>query len=80
MQGDPSNPNKTATAQAYLRAIWKMINGAIATMPIPPSQYSAYANAIIGKPLALVNVGWSMDLAESPKKAQHTIGQHPVPG
>jgi hypothetical protein len=80
MQGDPTDDDKTRRAQEYLRALWDMINGAIENMPFPPSQYSAYANAIVGKPLALVNVGWSLELAEAPKKAQHTLGQIPEPG
>jgi hypothetical protein len=67
-------------AQAYFNAIWAMINGAIENMPFPPSQYSAYANAIVGKPLALVNVGWSLELAEPVMKAQHTLGKIPAPG
>ncbi|KAK0117084.1 hypothetical protein ONS96_012922 [Cadophora gregata f. sp. sojae] len=75
MQGDD-----IAKAQEYLRAIWGMINGAIGNMPFPPSQYSAYANAIVGKPLALVNAGWSLELAEPVKTAQHTLGQIPDTG
>ncbi|CZR52728.1 uncharacterized protein PAC_02605 [Phialocephala subalpina] len=80
MQGDPLDTTKTETAQEYLRAMWGMINGAIGNMPFPPSQYSAYANAIVGKPLALVNVGWSLELAESPFKHQHTLGSQPPAG
>ncbi|KAH8654011.1 hypothetical protein BGZ60DRAFT_496363 [Tricladium varicosporioides] len=80
MQGDPTDTTKTETAQEYLRAMWGMINGAIGNMPFPPSQYSAYANAIVGKPLAIVNVGWSLELAEPPLKHQHTLGAQPPAG
>ncbi len=79
-QMQPSATVPAPNAQEYLRAMWGMINGAISNMPFPPSQYSAYANAIVGKPLALVNVGWSLELAEAPKTAQHTLGQIPAPG
>ena len=61
----------------YLGALWNTINQAIVTMPFPPSQYSGYANAIVGKPLALVNAGWSLELAQAPSLAQHTGGPRP---
>jgi hypothetical protein len=69
MVSDPNKPNDPKT-KAYLSGMWDMINRAIVNMPFPPSQYSAYANAIVGKPLALVNVGWSLELAEPVAKAQ----------
>jgi hypothetical protein len=55
---------------SYLQAFFNMINGAIQNMPFAPSSYSGYANAIIGKPLALVNAGWSIELAAPPIKPQ----------
>lgn len=73
-QMQDASPN----AKNYLSALWAMIGDAIQNMPFPPSQYSAYANAIVGKPLALVNVGWSLELAQAPLKAQQTLG--PLPG
>src|SRR5947207_3224784 len=39
------------TSGSYLRGFFDMINGSIANMPYPPSEYSAFANAIVGKPL-----------------------------
>ncbi|CZR68331.1 uncharacterized protein PAC_18230 [Phialocephala subalpina] len=75
----PDDPEQTKKAQQYLRALWHTIDGAIENMPFPPSQYSAYANAIVGKPLALVNVGWSLELAEAPMKSQQTTGALPNP-
>jgi hypothetical protein len=66
-----------ATAAVYLGALWDLIAKAIETMPFPPSQYSAYANAVVGKPLALVNVGWSLELAQPPLWAQHTLPAPP---
>jgi hypothetical protein len=57
----------------YLQAFFDMVNGSILDTPFPPSSYSAYANSIVGKPLALVNVGWSIELAEEPMKQQYTL-------
>jgi hypothetical protein len=48
-----------------------MINGAIANLPFPPSTYAGFANAVVGKPLASVNVGISLELAAP---AQNPLG------
>lgn len=61
------------TAAQYLLSLWNTIEAAIQTMPFAPSAYSGTANAIVGKPLALVNVGWSLELAQPPLWAQHTL-------
>jgi hypothetical protein len=58
------------TDGTYLQAFFDMINGAIQNMPFAPSTYAGYANAIVGKPLALVNVGWSVELAQPPLAPQ----------
>lgn len=50
----------------YLRSFFEMVSRAIETMPYAPADYAAYATSIIGKPLALVNVGFSLELATSP--------------
>lgn len=59
----------------FLQAFINMINGSIQNMPFPPSSYSAFANAIVGKPLALVNVGWSLELAEPAYRPQNSLGK-----
>ena len=69
--------NKKDTTGSFLKSFFHMINGAIKTMPYPPSDYSSYANAIVGKPLALVNVGWSLELATPALTAQNTLGNRP---
>ena len=46
-----------------------MISRAIETMPHAPADYAAYATSIIGKPLALVNVGFSLELASPPLRS-----------
>jgi hypothetical protein len=62
----------------FLMSFFHMINGAIKTMPYAPSEYSGYANALVGKPLALVNVGFSLELALPALTAQNTLGELPV--
>lgn len=64
---------KDNAGATYLKALWEIVRSAIPSMPFPPSEYSGYANAIVGKPLALVNVGWSLELAQAPLWPQHTL-------
>ena len=63
-----------------MKALWDIVRSAIPTMPFPPSEYAGYANAIVGKPLALVNAGWSIELAEAPYWKQHTLPPPEIPG
>jgi hypothetical protein len=58
---------------AYLSSFWNMITQAVAKMPYAPADYAAYASAIVGKPLALVNVGLSLELATAPLSSQSTL-------
>jgi hypothetical protein len=54
-----------ATLPDYLPAFMAMINAATAsTGTAPPSAYAGFKSALIGKPLALVNMGWSLELAD----------------
>ena len=71
------DPKNTANVD-NLQAFFDMINGAIQDMPYPPSEYSGFANAIVGKPLALANVGWSIELSQPAIKAQNTYGNQPT--
>lgn len=59
--------------------MWEIVQEAIPNMPFPPSEYAACANAIVGKPLALVNAGWSLELAQPPRWAQNTLPEPPAP-
>lgn len=61
--------------QTYLLALWSLIEQAIESMPFAPSAYASNVNAVVGKPLALVNVGLSLELAQSPLWSQHTLPQ-----
>jgi hypothetical protein len=60
-------------APDYLRAFWDMITQATENMPYAPPEYSAYASSIVGKPLALTNAGFSLELATSPLLSQVTL-------
>ena len=71
--------DKGDTTGSFLKSFFHMTNGAIKTMPYPPSDYSSYANALVGKPLALVNVGWSLEIATPALRAQNTLGNRPPP-
>lgn len=66
------------TQAAFLQGFFDMINSAIKTMPYPPSDYSAFANSLVGKPLALVNVGWSLELSSPALETQNTLGNLPT--
>ena len=48
----------------YLQAFFDMINQSVAeNQSYPPSSYATFPSAMVGKPLALVNTGWSLELA-----------------
>ncbi|KAI5811787.1 hypothetical protein DFH27DRAFT_474694 [Peziza echinospora] len=55
-----------------------MINGALRKAPPAPETYAQFLNSIVGKPLALVNVGWSLELAE-PEYASEATVENQVP-
>ena len=54
----------------YLQSFFDMINAAYDNLPPAPNSYSQYLSSIIGKPLALVNFGVSLELATDPFKNQ----------
>ncbi|KAK4166869.1 hypothetical protein QBC43DRAFT_256573 [Cladorrhinum sp. PSN259] len=57
----------------YLKAFLDMINGALEQSGPAPGQYAEALNCIVGKPLALVNMGWSLELATAPNQNQSTL-------
>ena len=61
------------TGPAYLQSFYDMITSAIVNMPFAPPEYAAFASAIVGKPLALTNVGLSLELATQPLESQVTL-------
>lgn len=48
----------------YLRQFAEMVELALENLPAVPNTYANYLNAAIGKPLALVNMAWSLELAD----------------
>jgi hypothetical protein len=62
-----------SNGDVYLRSFWDMITQAVENMPYAPADYGAYASSIVGKPLALVNVGFSLELATPPLLSQTTL-------
>jgi hypothetical protein len=60
--------------QDYLLGFMKMINAAVEKAPSVPGAYSQCVNSLIGRPLALVNAGFSLELADDARKNQSTVG------
>ncbi|KAH7320601.1 hypothetical protein B0I35DRAFT_352023 [Stachybotrys elegans] len=56
---------KIASNSGYLKAFIAMVNSAtVSTGTSAPSAYSEFKSALIGKPLALVNMGFSLELSQ----------------
>ncbi|KYK58972.1 hypothetical protein DCS_00099 [Drechmeria coniospora] len=56
----------------YLKGFWYMVTTAQEKLPAAPSAYAQFLNSIVGKPLALVNTGWSLELDAPPFVNQST--------
>ncbi|KAF4456304.1 hypothetical protein F53441_1549 [Fusarium austroafricanum] len=56
----------------YLLGFWGMITTAQQKLPPAPDAYAQFLNSIVGKPLALVNTGWSVELSGPPFDIQST--------
>ncbi|EGX49227.1 hypothetical protein AOL_s00078g611 [Orbilia oligospora ATCC 24927] len=54
----------------YLTEFVGMINSATVQLQAPPSAYSEFTSSLIGRPLALVNMGWSLELAANELSSQ----------
>ena len=50
----------------YLQEFFDIMVGALDATMFTPNQYAGYLPAIIGKPFALVNAGWSLQLSHPP--------------
>ena len=65
---------------SYLQGFVDMINQCFdvakdgKTLPHAPATYASYASAIVGKPLALVSAGWSLELATEENRNWSTWG------
>lgn len=58
--------------RTYLQAFIDMINKALANAPAAPNAYAEFLNSVVGKPLALVNMGWSLELEVDAYENQST--------
>lgn len=50
-------------SSTYLSLFWDMLVAATGHMQPAPDAYASFSNALIGRPLALVHLGWSLELA-----------------
>jgi hypothetical protein len=57
----------------YLARFIEMINLAMKKMLPAPGAYAEFMSALIGHPLALVNMGWSLELATEALQSQSSI-------
>jgi hypothetical protein len=66
---------------SYLNGFIHMINQAMdpaqegSTLPHAPKTYATYTSAIVGRPLALVNAGWSLELADEENRNWSAVGE-----
>lgn len=56
--------------KVYLPLFVQMINDASAAVKAPPSAYAEFTSALIGRPLAFTNMGWSLELDVDSKTTQ----------
>jgi hypothetical protein len=54
----------------FLRSFVTMIDKCMATLVPAPASYSEQMSSVVGRPLALVNTGWSLELAVEPYNSQ----------
>ena len=61
----------------YLKAFIHMIGASLIGSPEPDASYSESMGAIIGRPLALVDFGVSLQLAQKPRNNESTLNEAP---
>ncbi|THC91741.1 hypothetical protein EYZ11_008792 [Aspergillus tanneri] len=57
----------------YLRGFWYMVSQALDSLQSAPDAYGQFLSSIVGRPLALVNMGWSLELDRPPLTNQSTV-------
>ncbi|KAI5783943.1 hypothetical protein DFH27DRAFT_615801 [Peziza echinospora] len=62
-----------ADDQEYLIAFMAMVDAALQEVAPAPAAYAQFASALVGRPLALVNMGWSLELSTRPKTNQSSL-------
>lgn len=65
--------------RGYLQAFVDMINGSLQYAATAPDAYAQFLNSVVGKPLALVNIGWCLELAEDAYVNQSTLNDAKPP-
>lgn len=60
----------------YLRSFIDMIIESIDNTATPPDAYTQFLNNVIGRPLALVNMGWSLELAVNEYENQSKLNNY----
>ena len=63
---------KRLSEKTYLESFWSMLVKAMDALPPAPTTYAGFLNSIVGKPLALANIGWSLELDGPPQQNQST--------
>ncbi|KAK5655815.1 hypothetical protein OQA88_5353 [Cercophora sp. LCS_1] len=58
--------------EAYLRAFIRTVNASLGSVAHTPAQYAQFISAVVGRPLVLANMGFSLELATPPVKSQAT--------
>ncbi|KAF3157407.1 hypothetical protein TWF751_002232 [Orbilia oligospora] len=61
------------TNKSYLQAVVWMLDGASKISAPAPSAYAEFLNSVIGRPIALVNMGWWLELATAPYENQSKL-------
>ena len=59
--------------KTYLKAFMDMIMTALSNTTPAPTAFAQFMNALVGKPLALANMGWSLELNTKSKTNESTI-------
>ncbi|KAF2403812.1 hypothetical protein EJ06DRAFT_579746 [Trichodelitschia bisporula] len=58
---------------SYLQNFFRMINKSLDSIAHTPNSYADYLSSIVGRPLAIANMGYSIELAQPPFKNQCTL-------
>lgn len=58
--------------RTYVESFIRMINASLESVAHTPNSYADYLSSIVGRPLALANFGYSLELAEEPYLNQST--------
>ncbi|KAK3307147.1 uncharacterized protein B0T15DRAFT_166212 [Chaetomium strumarium] len=65
-----------ALDQTYLLSFLAMLGASLDATASAPSAYGTFLNSLVGRPLALVNAAWSLELATDACKDQSSLDGH----